>query len=281
MTKQKLRVMWFVPPAVAVAAAWNERPDFTLESSRTHSSDEQFDALVNGRTDAVVTSIDNVLHWNQRPGPKDFVVVAQVESTTPLRLIGRPSLSTPADLLGGNILVDAPENGFVVALMSILHANGVNVGDYSMSQAGGVVERYNAIIKGEGDATLLGPPFDSLAIKQGLKEIASVQSYYPEFPGQGVVIRKSVSDSKNALKIWLAELSSALSIIPSSTKKLKESLALQGMPVDAVRALIDSVPKTLTPDRAGVELLIEQRARLALVGSDSIYSQIIDCSHLT
>ncbi|MCG4454925.1 hypothetical protein LJY18_16720 [Pseudomonas sp. MMS21-TM103] len=281
MTKRKLRVMWFVPPAIAVVAAWNERLDFTLESSKTHSSDEQFDALVNGRIDAVVTSIDNVLHWNQRSGPKDFVVVAQVEATTPLRLIGRPNLSTPADLLGGNILVDAPENGFVVALMSILHANGLNVGDYSMLQVGGVVERYNSLVQGRGDATLLGPPFDSLAIKQGLKEIASVQNSYPEFPGQGVVIRKANADSKIALEIWLAELAHALSIIPFSTERLQESLALQGMPDDAVCALMDSVPKTLTPDKIGVQLLIDQRARLALAGSDSTYSQIIDCTYLT
>lgn len=84
MPNDSLRVMWFVPPAIAVAASWQAPANFHLESSRTQSSDEQYLSLCEGTVDAVVTSIDNVLHWNQRQGPQDFVVIAQVETTTPL-----------------------------------------------------------------------------------------------------------------------------------------------------------------------------------------------------
>ncbi len=76
MNNQTLRVMWFVPPAIAVSATWCAQPDFSLEGRPTQSSDEQFGALVSGHVDAVVTSMDNIPHWNQRSGSKNFVMVA-------------------------------------------------------------------------------------------------------------------------------------------------------------------------------------------------------------
>ena len=191
MTNHRLRVMWFVPPAIAVAASWQECADLSLETSRTQSSDEQFAALSGGSIDAVVTSMDNVFHWNHRPGPKDFVIVAQVETTTPLSIVASPRIKSVSDLGGAKILVDAPENGFVIALRAMLNQAGLNLPDYTLTPVGGVKERYLALVKGEGDATLLGPPFDALAIKEGMHKVAEVQASYPEFPGQGLVVRKS------------------------------------------------------------------------------------------
>ena len=50
----------------------------------TSGSDEQFERLVRGDCDAVVTAMDNVFAWNRRAGPGDFCIVAQIERTTPL-----------------------------------------------------------------------------------------------------------------------------------------------------------------------------------------------------
>ncbi|WP_095059463.1 ABC transporter substrate-binding protein [Pseudomonas sp. Irchel s3f7] len=280
MAKRTLRVMWFVPPALEVVASWQDRDDLIVDAVRTQSSDEQFEALVNGSTDAVVTSIDNVLHWNQRPGPKDFVVVAQVERTTPLRLISRSTIKNVADLQGGHVLVDAPENGFVVALMAILKTNGLHSSDYSMLEAGGVVERYNSLIAGKGDATLLGPPFYTMALAQGLNQIASIQELYPVFPGQGVVIRRELAGVRIALQAWLNNLNEALKIVPANIDRLRQAYASQGLPSEAIQALEESVPTTLVPDLQGIQFLIYQRKELALVGAQTSYAKIVDSTYL-
>lgn len=281
MTKNELRVMWFVPTAVAIAASWRPREGLSVQFSRTQSSDEQYDALTDGSVDAVVTSIDNVLHWNQRPGPQDFIVVAQIESTTPLSLTGSSAFKSPSDLKGADILVDAPENGFVIALRAILKKHGLTWGDYTLTPIGGVVERYSALIEGKGDATLLGPPFDSLAVEQGLNSIASVQDIYPEFPGQGLVVRKSGAKNHDALRDWLQDLEQAVGAIGGNTEILMESLQAKGIPKQAAAAIVECSPKTLVPDVEGIKLLINHRIDLGLVGANSTYAQIVDCSFLS
>jgi len=280
MPTNTLRVMWFVPPAIAVAASWQEAPCLRLESSTTQSSDEQYQKLCDGAVDAVVTSIDNVLHWNQRHGPKDFVVVAQIETTTPLQLIGSSNLLTPSDLVGAKILVDAPENGFVIALRALLQQAGIGNEDYSLTPVGGVRERFAALTEGQGDATLLGPPFDTMALQRGFSHIATIQDVFVNFPGQGLVIRKSVSHANEALKTWIHMLRASLNTLPNDTAKLIGSLESLGLPPEAVTALINTFPSTLMPSRDGIELLIGQRALLGLAGANVKYEQVVDCSFL-
>lgn len=280
MPNKTLRVMWFVPPAIAVAASWDAPSDFHLESSRTQSSDEQYQLLCDGAVDAVVTSIDNVLHWNQRQGPEDFVVVAQMETTTPLHLIGSPTLSVPADLAGANILVDAPQNGFVIALRALLQQAGLGAGDYSLTPVGGVRERFSALTEGLGDATLLGPPFDTMAVQRGLKHIATIQDVFAGFPGQGLVVRKSANHASEALRSWICMLQASLATVPGDEKRLREALDSLGLPSEAVTVLVNTFPSTLIPPRDGIELLIGQRALLGLPGANVTYEQIVDCSFL-
>ncbi|WP_458131892.1 ABC transporter substrate-binding protein [Pseudomonas sp. R3-41] len=279
MIDDTLRVMWFVPPAIAVAASW-QMPDLPFESSLTQSSDEQYLSLCEGKVDAVITSIDNVLHWNQREGPQDFVVIAQIETTTPLQLIGSSALSTPADLVGANILVDAPENGFVIALRALLQQTGLGMDDYRLTPIGGVKERFTALLEGKGSATLLGPPFNTMAVQRGFNKLETIQNVFADFPGQGLVIRKSMSHANKSLKTWVRMLQASLTSLPGETAKLKEALQVFGMPSEAITALVETIPRTLVPAREGVELLIAQRASLRLPGSNFTYEQIVDCSFL-
>nr|WP_285643930.1 ABC transporter substrate-binding protein [Pseudomonas sp. NBRC 100443] len=267
--------MWFVPPAIAIAASWQESENLSFEASRTQSSDEQFAALSDGSVDAVVTSMDNVFHWNHRSGPKDFVIVAQVETTTPLSIVASPRVKSVSDLGGAKILVDAPENGFVIALRALLNQAGLNLPDYTLTPVGGVKERYLALVRGEGDATLLGPPFDALAIKEGMHKVAEVQEFYPEFPGQGLVVRKSSLSSNPGIALWLNVLSETLAQLPESLDRLRNSLSNEGLPDAAVSAMVQSVPASLTPDKRGVNLLIEHRRLLGLIGSDATYDQVV------
>ncbi|ATP45664.1 ABC-type nitrate/sulfonate/bicarbonate transport systems, periplasmic components [Pseudomonas sp. URIL14HWK12:I8] len=275
MTNHRLRVMWFLRPAIAVAAAWQNCAGLSLEASQNHSSDEQFAALSDGSVDAVVTAMDNVFHWNHRPGPKDFVIVAQVEATTPLSIVASPCIKSVSDLVGAKILVDAPENGFVIALRAMLHQAGLNFHDYTLAPVGGVKERYVSLVKGEGDATLLGPPFDALAVKEGMHKVAVVQESYPEFPGQGLVVRRSSLSSTPGIQLWLKCLSEALAQFPDNQEKLRKSLASEGIPEKAVSAMVQSIPASLIPDEHGVNLLIEHRRRLGLIGSDVTYDQVV------
>ncbi|MFJ4256339.1 ABC transporter substrate-binding protein [Pseudomonas monteilii] len=267
--------MWFVPPAIAVAASWLKNSDLSLETIRTQSSDEQFSALSEGRVDAVVTSMDNVFHWNQRPGPQDFVIVAQMELTTALSIVASPRVRNVSDLCGANILVDAPENGFVIALRALLNQAGLGVSDYALTPVGGVKERFLALLKSQGDATLLGPPFDALALAEGMHKVAEIQRAYPDFPGQGLVVRRSSLSSNPGIHRWLSILSEAIKLFPENLSRLRSSLIDDGVPEAAVTSMVASIPDSLTPSERGVNLLIEHRRLLGLVGSDATYEHVV------
>jgi ABC-type nitrate/sulfonate/bicarbonate transport system substrate-binding protein len=247
-----INVMWIVPHPLAVLAG--QAPLATpIQASRNPSSDAQFEALVAGEVDAVVTAMDNVIGWNRRPGPKDFRVVAQVERTTPLALVAAPGRKSIADLRGANLLVDSMDNGFVIALRAMLREAGIDENDCRFTPAGGVTERYEAMLAGRGDATLLGQPFARQAVEAGLMQIASVQQAYPAFPGQGIVMRQA-SPARERIGAWLCELEQAR------------------------RQIQD--PDSLRPSAEGVMLLIEHRRLLGLPGGEDTYTTIVDASLL-
>jgi ABC-type nitrate/sulfonate/bicarbonate transport system substrate-binding protein len=210
-----------------------------------------------GRADAVVTAMDNVMDWNLRAGPRDLRIVAQLERTTPLTLVGQKRRAGPEDLRGATILVDAPRNGFIVALRAMLAESGVGPQAYALEPVGGVQERFEALVKGRGDATLLGPPFDAMALEAELVRISTVQERYPAFPGQGLVVSAAAMGRlRPALSAWLRAL----------------DMARERMGSDA--------PASLRPDRAGVQLLIEQRRQVGLPGAETSYEQLVDDSLL-
>lgn len=281
METQTLRAMWFVTPALAaIAAAMPAAQQSTLQAIRNTSSDAQYDALVAGEVDVVVTAMDNVLAWNQRPGPRDFCIVAQIESTTPLTLVAQPNINQIGALAGSNILVDSPDNGFVVALRAMLKDHGLDESDYLLTPVGGVKERFDALLERQGDATLLGPPFDSVAVTKGLSAVASIQQHYPVFPGQGVVIRRGNKAARPHVAVWLQNLERARIALVQNTGWAREVLTTSGFPEPAAQAMVDAVPTTLRPAETGVALLIAHRKSLGLPGSHESYETMVDESLL-
>lgn len=278
----ELRLLWFVPPSlVVVADASGLTSGLALKAERNPSSDAQFEALVFDRADAVITAMDNVMDWNLRAGPRDFRVIAQLERTTPLTIVGQRGRVALKDLRATTILVDAPSNGFVVALRAMLADEGMGPDAYVLEPVGGVQERHLAIVSGRGDATLLGPPFDAMAMEAGLSRIATVQERYPAFPGQGLVVRAStLARLRPALSTWLYGLEKARQRMVDAPEAARRALALADFSAPTVEAMLRATPDSLLPGRAGVELLIAQRRRCGLPGADITYEQLVETSVL-
>jgi len=274
--------MWFVPPAIAVLAErWGLTAAGMLQASRNQSSDEQFQRFREGGLDAAVTAMDNIMDWNRRAGPQDFRIVAQVERTTPLSLMARAGHTGQQDLRNANILVDAPDNGFVVALRHMLAEAGLESGSYRLTPSGGVKERFDALASGHGDATLLGPPFDVMAVQLGLVRLARVQDRHPDFPGQGLVVRASAIERlRPSLTHWLAGLTKACETLRSNEDDARKILTDAGFLAVAAHAMLAAAPESLVPARAGVDLVIRQRREVGLPGADNSYETLVDTSLL-
>jgi ABC-type nitrate/sulfonate/bicarbonate transport system substrate-binding protein len=275
-----LKAIWFVPPVVAGAAdraGFSAAAGVAVEGALTRSSDEQFEALRDGRMDAAVTAMDNVILWNRRPGGGDLRIVAQIEANTGIALFARAEFGSIADLAGRRLLVDSPHNGFVVVLRAMLADAGVDWAGCEIVEAGGVKERFDQLASGVGDATLLGPPFSDMAEAQGLRRLCDADMAYPGFPGQGLVVRQTLIDARGAeLAAWLGALERARAACFADPAATAAALATGGLPPPVAARLAGFVGKTLLPSRRGIDLLLDQRRRLELPGGDETYDNLVD-----
>jgi ABC-type nitrate/sulfonate/bicarbonate transport system substrate-binding protein len=277
---QTLRAIWFIPPAVHRAAerhGYLAAAGIDVEGVLTRSSDQQFEELRDGLQDAAVTAMDNVIHWNRRGGGGDFRIVAQVEADTGNTLVAAPGIGSISELAGKRLLVDSAENGFVVVLRALLADAGVDFDACTIIRAGGVKERLDAMLAGEGDGTLLGPPFIELGAARGLRSLAVASESYPTFPGQGIVVRASfIEQHGKKLEAWLAALEQGRAECRRDPAAVAQHIAAAGVPKASAEQLAGFVGKTLGVSRAGVELLIAQRRRLGLMGGDTAFDDLVD-----
>lgn len=274
-----LRQSVFVPPLLSVLA--QELGCFAdagldVETLTTTSSTHQLHQLTKGEADIGVSAIDNVFAWNAAGA--DLRVVAQVERTTALRLAAGPDHTSVAALRGGVIAVDAVDNGFALVLRHLLARHGLDGGEYALTPVGGVRERFDALMAGTVDATLLGPPFDELATRGGATILLSVERELPDFPGQGVIASSAILESE-ALAGYLAALDRARRwATEAGENRVRERLLTGGHPLALAAALARTCPASLVPPRGGLELLVTIRRELGLMpsgapGVDDLYAQ--------
>lgn len=275
-----LNAIWFVPPAIHRAAenhGFLAEREIVVEGIQTRSSDQQFEALRDGTSDVAVTAMDNVFVWNRREGGGDFRIVAQIEGDTGNTLMCRPGIDVIADLAGKRLLVDSAENGFVVALRALLADAGVDFASCTIIRAGGVKERLDAMLAGEGDATLLGPPFIELGEGRGLKALARVKERYPAFPGQGIVVRESfVREHGQKLLRWLLALEQGRAHCHRDPAATARTMVAGGLPPASADMMAAFVGDTLEVNRPGIDLLIAQRRQLGLPGADSNFDDLVN-----
>lgn len=272
----KHSIIWFLEPALSLLVRQKGATDIFPNAHITKSSDEQYVALVSGRAIAAVTAIDNIMDWNCRNGPKDFRVFAQIERTTLLTLVARSGINEISEISGGRLLVDAPDNGFIVAARALLAEAGVPAESYDLVPAGGVRERLEALMEGKGDATLLGPPFDHHAEARGANILARVNDKYPEFPGQGLVLRTcQLPEFGKYFAHWLTLLEETRVWAQANPIDALKQLVQNELPEPVAMAFIDSLPLSLIPNQAGVDLLIQQRRNEKLPGGNVTYSDLV------
>lgn len=251
-----------VPLVIAEERGLIAEAGLDLDVVRTTSSGEQLRQLLTGERDIAVTAIDNVFIWNE--GGADTRVIAQIECTTPLGLYARADAGDLTDLAGRRFAVDALANGFALVARHLLGEKSVDV---EYVEAGGVRERLEALTAGRADATLLGPPFDELAEREGLTKLADVNQLLPTLPGQGLVVPvQRLETHGGAIAAYLRVLALALDIAATMTDDEGIAmLASRGFPGRAAESAWQARPRTLVVDPAGLDMLVDIRRALSLL----------------
>src|SRR5918992_721927 len=130
----------------------------------TPSSTFQMQGLAEGRFDIAMTAMDNVIAYQEGQGeakipenPDMFAFMGADNGF--LSLVGGPGIGSIGQLKGRKLSVDAMSTGYAFVLRELLAKNGVAESEVTFERAGGVLGRFQELIKGSHAATMLITPF--------------------------------------------------------------------------------------------------------------------------
>lgn len=181
----------------AQAKGFYARHNLSVQNFRVASSTQQFQFLRDSQYDVINTAADNCVNYrindnNPLGARMDVQMFAGLDHIAGLRLVARPGINTVEDLRGKTLSVDAPESGFAFVLYKIMRAHGLERGvDYQVVQTGGVFARFQGLLAGRFDGTLLSSGFELKAAAAGMNMFDDVFTVASPYLGSVFAARQS------------------------------------------------------------------------------------------
>ena len=138
----------------------------------TPNSVFQLTNLIDGKFDVAMTAIDNLIAYDEGQGEApvsgqpDLIAFMGGDNGF-LSLVAVPEVKSYADLKGKALSVDARTTGYAFVLEKLLEKGGLRESDYSLVKAGGVLQRFEALMEKKHAGTLLLSPFEVPAQAKG------------------------------------------------------------------------------------------------------------------
>jgi ABC-type nitrate/sulfonate/bicarbonate transport system substrate-binding protein len=232
------------PIWVAQAKGFFARNDLAVNVTPTPSSAFQLSNLIDGKFDIAMTGIDNVIAYMEGQGaaptkePPDLVVVMGGDNGF-LRLVTVPEVKSYADLKGRELSVDALTTGYAFVLRKLLEKGGLRPDDYQLVSAGGVLQRFQALLEKKHAGTLLISPFDVAAQARGFNRLADAADVLGHYQGLVGATRRAWAKDHEAELVgfirsyrtalaWLyapAHRSESIAILRKNLPNMSEELA--------------------------------------------------------
>ena len=172
-----------LPTWAAERQGFFQQNGVSVELTLTPSSTFQMQGLAEGRFDIAMTAFDNVVAYQEGQGeakipdnPDMFAFMGSDNGF--LSVLGGRGVKSFADLKGKKLSVDAMTTGFAFVLRELLAKNGVAESDVTFERAGGVVERFQALMQGTHAATVVLTPFDLIGEAKGHTVLARAGADY-------------------------------------------------------------------------------------------------------
>jgi len=210
----------------------------------TKGSVAQMTDLSEGKFDIAMTAIDNIVAYVEGQGEApigaqpDFVAVMGSDNSF-LSLVCEPGINSFSELRGKNLSVDARTTGYAFVLFEILEKNNLTPNDYTVQTAGGMTQRFSALMEKKHSATMLSAPFNILAKNNGFVQLSSAIDVFGNYQGNVAATKRSWAE-KNSDKL--------IAFIQSYTQAI-DWLYEPKNHDEAIKILLANVP-SLTPELA-------------------------------
>jgi ABC-type nitrate/sulfonate/bicarbonate transport system substrate-binding protein len=191
-----------LPVIVAQQKGFYAAENLTVIETQVGSSVDAYRALeagsANGGYDILLNSSpDNVANYRLNAGNPlgtrlDIKAFFADNSGLNLTLMARPGITSAADLRGKVVAVDSPTSGFAYVLYKILRQAGLERDvDYTVVAKGTGLQRFQGLLAGEFDATLLNAGFEVRAANAGYVPVATVYDIANPYLGGTAVAKTS------------------------------------------------------------------------------------------
>jgi ABC-type nitrate/sulfonate/bicarbonate transport system substrate-binding protein len=188
------------PIWVAQEKGFFARNGLDVKITPTPNSVFQLTNLINGKFDIAMTAIDNLIAYREGqgeepvPGPDLFAFMGG--DTGLLKLVAIPEVKTYADIKGKTVSVDARTTGYAFVLFEMLERGGLRLDqDYKVERAGGVLQRFQALLEKKQAATLLLSPFELQAEAKGFNRLGNAIDVLGHYQGLVGGARKSWAEA--------------------------------------------------------------------------------------
>jgi len=166
----------------------------------TPSSVFQLTNLIEGKFDIAMTAIDNLIAYREGQGEAKLdgpdLIAFMGGDNGFLRLVAVPEVKTLADLRSKTVSVDARTTGYAFVLFEMLERGGlVPDRDYTVERAGGVLQRFQALMERKHAATLLLSPFELQTEARGFTRLGNATDVLGAYQGLVGGARKGWADA--------------------------------------------------------------------------------------
>ena len=246
----------------------------------TPGSAFQLTNLIAGKFDIAMTAIDNLIAYREGqgeepvPGP-DLIAFMGCDNGF-LRLVAVPEVGSFNDLKNKTVSVDARTTGYAFVLFEMLERGGLRLDqDYKVERAGGVLQRFQALMEKKHAATLLLSPFELQAEARGFRRLGNATDVLGAYQGLVGGARKSWADAnRDAVVGYIRAFSEAVDWLYEARNK-DEAIAilrknLPAIPEQVAQATygvllspVDGFQKKAKIDQDGVRTVLRLRSKYA------------------
>jgi ABC-type nitrate/sulfonate/bicarbonate transport system substrate-binding protein len=176
-----------LPHAVALDQGLYAEAGLEVTSRRVPSSPALMSALGAGELNIALTSPDNIANYRfngahpNEPG-SDLRIIRAVDQGGSLSLVSRRGIASVHELRGATLAVDVKDSGFAFMAYEILAGADLFPGsDYEVREFGGTPLRFESLIDGAIDVTILNAGFDYRAEREGCVRVGSPADSVPDY----------------------------------------------------------------------------------------------------
>ena len=172
---------WNLPIWAAQRQGFFAAHGVAVALSFTPNSVALITGLVEGRFDIAMAGFDNIVACQEGQGEAEVVAGPDLFAFMGgdngfLSVVTAPGVTGFDALRGRTLSVDAMTNGFAFVLRELVERGGLAESEVTYVRAGATQVRYQDLVAGKHDGTLLRTPFELLAKARGCHVIATAAS---------------------------------------------------------------------------------------------------------